>query len=138
MIHELASLIDIPPTLLASGTGYPPATMCGRPLQELLSGQAVDWPREVFVQISESQVGRAIRTKRWKYAVSAPDKKDGLDPASELYVEEHLYDLETDPHERRNLVREPDYAAIRGTLSETMAARMAQAGENVPTIQPAS
>ena len=87
VIHELASLIDIPPTLLASGTGYPPATMCGRPLQELLSGQAVDWPREVFVQISESQVGRAIRTKRWKYAVSAPDKKDGLDPASELYVE---------------------------------------------------
>jgi arylsulfatase A-like enzyme len=103
----------------------------------LVSDDAAGWPQEVFLQISESQVGRAIRTKKWKYAVSAPAKTGGLDPDSELYVEEYLYDLVDDPHERRNLVREPRYAAIRGALSETLVARMAQAGESTPTIDPA-
>ncbi len=35
-------------------------------------GEIAEWLGEVFVQISESQVGRAIRTHRRKYAVDAP------------------------------------------------------------------
>ena len=42
-----------------------------------LCAQPVEWPDDVFIQISEAQVGRALRTKRWKYGVDAPDKQGG-------------------------------------------------------------
>lgn len=135
-ISDLVSLIDLPPTVLAAAGVEPPDTMKGRPLQQVLDGVPEDWPQEVFLQISESQVGRAIRTKRWKYSVYAPDKDGNQDPASDCYVEQYLYDLDVDPHERNNLVADPAYAEIRAQLAGTLKRRMAEAGEAVPTISP--
>ena len=137
VIDELVSLIDLPPTVLSAGGVTPPPTMRGRALQQLVDGTARDWPEEVFLQISESQVGRAIRTERWKYAVYAPDLHGGRDPASDHYVEQYLYDLERDPYERDNLVGDPAYAGLRASLAARLIRRMAQAGEAVPTISPA-
>jgi uncharacterized sulfatase len=134
VVDELVSLIDLPPTLLAAAGVKPPETMRGRPLQPLADGTAGEWRQEVFVQISESQVGRAIRTARWKYGVTAPGKQGGRDPGSDCYVEQYFYDLEADPHERNNLVGEPRYAEVRATLAETLKRRMAEAGEDVPVI----
>jgi arylsulfatase A-like enzyme len=111
--------------------------MRGRPLQQLADGTAKDWPEEVFLQISESQVGRAVRTTRWKYSVVAPGKHGGRDPDSDLYVEEYLYDLDADPHERNNLVADPAYGDVRAELCATLVRRMAEAGESEPTIGPA-
>jgi arylsulfatase A-like enzyme len=136
VIENLVSLIDLPPTIMASGGVEVPDSMRGRPLQELVEGTAKDWPKEVFLQISESHCGRAIRTEKWKYSVRAPGKK-GSDPDSDLYVEDYLYDLESDPHERNNLVSEPEYRAIRAELAEILKRRMAQAGEEEPEIRPA-
>jgi uncharacterized sulfatase len=90
----------------------------------------------VFLQISESQVGRAIRTAKWKYSVSAPGKSGADEPGSETYVEEFLYDLEQDPHERTNLVTAPGLETLRADLAERLAARMVAAGESRPTILP--
>ena len=137
VVKELVSLIDVAPTLLAAGGLERPDSMRGRPLQTLLDGTAKDWPQEVFAQISESQVGRAIRTKRWKYSVRAPGKKGGRDSASDLYVEDFLYDLRNDPHERANLVADPGHAAVRKELAATLKRRMAAAGEKEPRIEPA-
>ena len=109
--------------------------MRGRALQPLVDGTAEDWLDEVFLQISESQCGRAIRTKRWKYSVRAPDKT-GQDPDSDLYVEDFLYDLDADPHERHNLVASAAHADIRAHLAERLKQRMAAVGETVPTIVP--
>jgi uncharacterized sulfatase len=137
VVPELVSLIDLPPTVLAAGGVAPPLSMRGRVLQELVEGTPRDWREEVLIQISESQVGRAIRTRRWKYSVYAPDRNGGREPTSEHYVEQYLYDLEHDPHERSNLVSDPAYAEVRAELAERLARRMAQAGEPVPTISPA-
>jgi len=137
VVRELVSLIDMPPTILAVGGVEGPAPMRGRPLQGLVDGTAKDWPEEVFVQISESHVGRAIRTKQWKYSVRAPGRKGSSDPDSDLYVEDYLYDLQTDPHERNNLVADPAYAEIRSELAERLKRRMVEAGEKEPAIQPA-
>ena len=131
---ELVSLIDIAPTILAAGGVKKPNSMRGRPLQELASGKAKDWPQEVFIQISESQTGRAVRTKKWKYSVSV-ERSGG--PASDLYYEDFLYDLESDPHEHDNLVRDPAYASVRKELAETLKRRMLEAGEKAPEILPA-
>jgi len=135
--EELVSLIDLPPTVLTAA-GVAPTTMHGRPVQPLLDGSAVDWPEEVFVQISESQIGRAIRTARWKYAVRAPGKANRKDGAhADAYAEDFLYDLEEDPHERTNLVRDPAYADRRAGLAKRLKRRMIVAGEQEPEILPA-
>src|SRR5690606_18105909 len=94
-LRELVSLVDLPPTLL-DAAGLPvPETMQGRSLLPLLKGgrEASAWPQEVFVQISEAEVGRAVRTRRWKYAVRAEDADPGGDAGSDVYTESFLYDL---------------------------------------------
>jgi arylsulfatase A-like enzyme len=101
-----------------------------------VSGKTMDWPQDVFLQISESQVGRAIRTKRWKYAVYAPDKSGVKDADSDQYVEQFLYDLDADPHERNNLVADPAYASVRAELAKRLVRRMIEAGEDQPAINP--
>ncbi len=137
VVSDIVSLIDVPPTLLRAGGIAAPVSMQGRPLQETAGGAPADWPEEAFVQISESEVARAIRTKRWKYSVSAPGKDGAIHPASDLYVEEFLYDLDADPHERTNLVVEEALADVRAGLRRRLMRRIIEAGEREPEILPA-
>jgi arylsulfatase A-like enzyme len=137
VVDELVSLIDLPPTILDAAGAPVPGTMRGRPLRQLVDGAATDWPKEVFLQISESQVGRAVRTARWKYSVFAPDRRGWQDADSDVYVEEYLYDLEADPHERNNLVADPACEGVRAELRTALIRRMREAGESEPTIRPA-
>jgi uncharacterized sulfatase len=137
VVTDLVSLIDLPPTVLRAGGVDVPESMRGRPVQQLVDGEASGWPEEVFSQISESHCGRAVRTKRWKYSARAPSElalPDHL--GSPVYVEDFLYDLEADPHERTNLVRDPSYAGERTRLAEILKRRMQEAGEPVPEIRP--
>jgi len=137
VIDNMVSLVDLTPTILKAGGANLPDYLQGRPLQTLADGSAKDWPKEVFVQISESQTGRAIRTKRWKYSVRARNRR-GKSPANDAYVEDFLYDLQADPHERNNLIADPKHAAVRKELAATLTRRMIAAGEKPPTIKPAS
>jgi arylsulfatase A-like enzyme len=73
---------------------------------------------EVFIQISETQIGRAIRTKKWKYSVKAPFRSGFFSWSSKIYREEYLYDLENDPAEHNNLVKDIKYKNIRKELKE--------------------
>ena len=135
VMDEMVSLINLPPSILTAGGVEVPDSMRGQPLQGIIDGTATDWPEDVFLQISESHCGRAIRTQKWKYSVRAPEKK-GSDPDSDLYVEDYLYDLETDSHERNNLVSDPEYRNIRAGLAERLKQRMVEAGEQKPEIKP--
>lgn len=137
VVDDVVSLIDLTPTVLAAAGVKPPKEMRGRPLQGLSNGTAKDWPAEVFVQISEDIIGRAIRTKKWKYSVVAPKPAGPQPPGSDAYTEHFLYDLAKDPHERHNLVRDPAYAAVRAELAVALKRRMVAAGEKEPTIGPA-
>ncbi|MFO7871407.1 MAG: sulfatase-like hydrolase/transferase [Kiritimatiellia bacterium] len=136
---QMTSLIDIPPTILAAGgverggNLTPYSFMKGRPLQDVVEGKTSDWPEEVFLQISESHCGRAIRTRKWKYSVRAPGKS-GQDPSSEVYVEDFLYDLDKDPHEQNNLVNDPGTAPVRKELCAVLKRRMVEGGEKEPRI----
>jgi uncharacterized sulfatase len=135
---RLASLIDIPATILAAAGADVPAHYAGQPLQRAIDptiAHGWDWPDEVFMQISESQCGRAIRTHRWKYSVQDPSR-DGREPGSNCYVEDCLYDLHADPFERNNRVNDPALADVRAALAERLKARIIQAGESKPVILP--
>ncbi len=134
VFDQLTSLVDVPPTILrAAGVDVPPEYQ-GRCLQELVAGEADDWPDDVFVQISESQVGRAVRTQRWKYGVDAPDRDGRNDADALVYEEQYLYDLEADPHEQHNLVGDAAYRAVADELAERLVRRMVAVGEQAPQI----
>ena len=132
--RQLVSLIDLPPTILAAAGIAVPPSMRGRPLQDLFAGGDSHWPDDVFVQISESQCGRAIRTLDWKYSVRAPDTP-GDAISSAVYAEDFLYDLRADPYERNNVVSAPELAGVRKELAETLKRRMQEAGEIEPHIE---
>ena len=136
-LDALVSLIDLPPTLLdAAGIPVPPE-MQGRSILPLVHRNVQDWPEEVFVQISESQVGRAVRTSRWKYSVTAPGKHGGEDAGSETYTEAFLYDLQADPYELVNLVGLESHQKVAEVMRERLLRRMVAAGELEPEITPA-
>jgi arylsulfatase A-like enzyme len=136
-IQKLVSLVDLPPTLLdAAGIAVPPE-MQGRSILPLVNRKPTDWPEEVFVQISEAQLARAVRTQRWKYCVNAPDKEGHTYSCSDSYKEEALYDLMADPYEMCNLIEFESHNEVKSVLRERLLRRMQAAGEAVPRIEPA-
>jgi len=133
-INELVSLIDLSPTLLDCVSIPIPEYMKGKSLQHLLNDNSDEWSKDVFIQISETQVGRAIRTHKWKYSVEAPNKDGILYSKSQIYREAFLYDLENDPHEKQNLINFPEYNGIKKELSARLVQKMIEAGEEPPNI----
>ena len=134
-VEKLVSLVDFPATLL-DACGIPvPKAMQGRSVLPLLRGRQAKWPAEVFVQISEAQVARAVRTQRWKYSVHAPDKQPWKDAGSDCYVEEALYDLYADPYELKNLIGYGSHRRVAERMRKRLLARLKAAGEPVPRIE---
>jgi uncharacterized sulfatase len=137
-VDNLSSLIDIAPTLLACAGIEKPEYMPGIPMQRLSENPDVPTHDEVFIQISESCIGRALRTLDYTYCVEAPITKEDMEeykkrtprddweesplskPSSDVYVERYLYDLKKDPYQHNNLVKDPQYAEIRSTLREKL------------------
>ncbi|HAA77197.1 TPA: arylsulfatase [Candidatus Latescibacteria bacterium] len=133
-VAEMVSLIDLPPTLLDAAGIDVPEIMEGRSILPLIQGEADDWPEEAFIQVSEAQVGRAVRTTRWKYGVDAPEKHGGRDAGSDTYVEQYLYDLQVDPYELTNLINSEVHEIVREVMRERLLKRMREAGEDEPVI----
>ncbi|WP_192582966.1 sulfatase-like hydrolase/transferase [Streptomyces albicerus] len=133
-VPEPVSHVDLPPTLLDAAGIEVPDFMQGRSLLPLLRGEDAHWPQDVLVQISESEVGRALRTDRWKYGVTAPGADAWNDARAETYEDAYLYDLESDPDELTNLVDDPAHASLRQELRERLTQRIVASGEPQPTI----
>lgn len=133
---RLSSLIDLPPTLLSMAGLSVPKDYMGVDLTE----QAAN-PEEkrdcVFMQISESQCGRAIRTDRFKYAVRSASPQGYTQHSAKVYFEDYLYDLEKDPCEKNNLIKSPAYRHVREELKYLLIDQMTAAGEEHPLIFPA-
>ena len=134
-VDEPVSIVDLAPTLL-DAAGLPiPDEMQGRSVLPLLRGERAGWPEEALVQVSESQVGRAVRTRRWKYGVVAPEKDGRKEPDAETYVEDCLYDLLSDPYELNNLVGLTSHKEVSSVMGERLVRRMVEIGEVEPTIE---
>jgi uncharacterized sulfatase len=132
---RLVTHLDLLPTVLAAAGAAPDPTLPGRALQHAVAGEP--WRTEVLVQISESQVGRALRTERFTFAAKAR----GLGPmagfrrsAADTYVASHLYDDEVDPAQRHNLVRDPARADLVEALGVRLADEVARMEGHRPRI----
>ena len=128
------SIVDLAPTLLEAASLPVPDEMQGRSVLPLLRGERERWPEEAFVQISESQVGRAVRTRRWKYGVIAPEGDGRKEPAADRYREEYLYDLRSDPYELNNLAGLVSHREVSRVMGERLVRRMVEIGEKEPII----
>lgn len=143
---RLVTHLDLLPTLVRAAGGEPDDTLDGRALQPHGgAGSAGDsagdgceaepWRDEVLIQISESQIGRALRTTRYTYAAAAPGRnpwRGHLTPSADTYVETHCYDLEADPHQRFDLAGSPSTRTLRATLAK----RLTAAIERVEGVRP--
>lgn len=132
---RLVSLIDLPATLLdIAGIEIPKSYMGKSLVKQLETNEERDC---VFIQISESQCGRAVRTKKYKYSVRTAAPTGYAHHSALVYFEDYLYDLEKDPIEKNNLVKDPNYKQVRKQLKEMLIREMVNAGEKKPVILPA-
>jgi arylsulfatase A-like enzyme len=136
-IRQLVSLVDLPPTLL-DVAGIPvPEQMQGHSMLPLVRNpKDPDWQDDVFIQISESVVARAIRTAHWKYCVIAADADPWHDCDAETYQEAFLYDLDNDPYELHNLVTYTSHQHIAADLRERLLRCIDAVEGKQPTILP--
>jgi arylsulfatase A-like enzyme len=146
-VSELTCEIDIAPTLLASAGVPIPQTMQGRSFLPLLERKIEGWPNEVYVQISESETARALRTPEWTYVVVDRQSPGTRGPSSSRYEEYQMYNLFNDPHQLLNLAGRSDnpelvhyndgrsLSEVAAQLRQRLQARMVEAGEDKAEIE---
>jgi arylsulfatase A-like enzyme len=123
-VDTLFSHVDMAPTLLALAGLQVPSNMQGTDLSRVALGQTQDGPDavllQIFVPFNPDQISRPWRgivTGRYTYARYE----------TEPWV---LFDRERDPAEMRNLVGEPEHAALQKELDDRLAALMQKDGDS--------
>lgn len=124
---KLVSLIDLPPTMLMSGNINIPENYQGTAIQSKPESYCA------FVQISESQCGRAIRTKDYTYSVSCAKF---LSSHSKIYFEDYLYDNNKDKAQKYNLIKSKEYDEIRKALKTHLLNQIEKIEGKRPIILP--
>ena len=102
---QLVLSVDIAPTLLELAGVAIPRGLHGRSLVPLLREDVGTWRESILAEYFNEPNYRipgwqAVRTKRWKYI-----------HYTELEGMDELYDLQDDPHELKNLIKDPGVGA---------------------------
>ena len=106
-VDALALNIDVAPTLLEIAGAEPLEGVQGRSFVPLLRGEQAPWRESFLAEYFLEKVAprapawQAVRTARWKF-IRYPEL-NGMD---------ELYDLQSDPHEMRNLIADPAHRQI--------------------------
>lgn len=133
-VKELVSTESIPKTILSLAGVHVGKAMIGEELQQLLGGAPEGRENQVFAQISESRVGRCIRTPEYLYSVYAPDADGFKVPAADKYADDFLYDMKKDPYQLHNLIQDPAYAQQKQELRKRLLDWIEQAEGYRPEI----
>jgi N-acetylglucosamine-6-sulfatase len=105
VVDQVVANIDIAPTLLEAGGIAKPEHMDGDSFLGLVQGDTVEWRTSLLYEYfwewnyPHTPTTHALRDQRYKYI-----RYHGV------WDLEELYDLQTDPHEQRNLIFRPEQA----------------------------
>jgi arylsulfatase A-like enzyme len=130
--HQLASLIDLVPTILDLAQAPTDETLAGQsliPHVDAHRSRAVSQgdDRAVFAEWLQSgklvSPIRTIVTDRYKYSI---------------YLEygHELYDLQLDPHELKNLANDSTHAKVREDLDRRLRAQIQRTGDPFFSLRP--
>jgi len=115
VVRAPVSQIDYMPTLL-DYMGLPvPEGIHGRSMRLLIEGRNTEWRDYAFCQ--RGAKSRMIRTERYKYVFSRTPQVVAL------------YDLREDPHEDRNIARDPTHAATIRMMHDRLREVMERDGD---------
>ena len=115
-VKELVSTESIPKTILSLAGVEVGDAMIGEKLLDVVQKKDNNRVEQVFAQISESRIGRVIRTPDYLYGVYAPGINGGEKGASDFYADDYLYDLKEDPWQLNNVAANPAYQAAKEDL----------------------
>jgi N-acetylglucosamine-6-sulfatase len=133
-VAQMVQNIDIAPTLLeAAGVQLPKAPgMDGRSFLSLLRGESVKWRDHILYEyywewnFPATPTVFAIRTERFKYIFYQG-----------VWDYDGFYDLQTDPHERHNLIDVPAYSEqIEAMKKQLFDELEASGGLDIPVRRP--
>jgi N-acetylglucosamine-6-sulfatase len=134
-VTQMVQNIDIAPTLLAAaGVPVPKsAKMDGRSFLPLLCGESIPWRDHILYEyhwewnFPATPTLFAIRTDRYKYVYYYG-----------VWDYDGFYDLQTDPHERHNLINVPVYQPqIEAMKKQLFDELEASGGLDIPVRRPA-
>jgi len=91
-----------------------------------------DWRDEVYIEVSESLTGRALRTPQWTYAVAIRSRA----ASSPRYNEYLLYDRYADPYQHVNLAGRTEVREISQSLRARLVERIVESGGPKAVIEP--
>ncbi len=132
--NGLTSLIDLPATILDIANIAIPSHFRGNSLFDYTSGKAKR--DSVYVEISESQLGRAIVTEKYTYSVRKPFSLGLFHGKSKLYIEDKLYDNQLDKGQKTNLIKNKSYKNIKKELRKQLLAEIAKVNGHGTIIIP--
>jgi Arylsulfatase A and related enzymes len=134
-VNRMTLNLDMAQTVLAAmEVAQPDGTpeMSGRSLLPMLLGQAqADWRKHLLYEyhwewnFPATPTTLAIRTDRYKYIYYHG-----------IWDKNGLYDLQTDPHERHNLIRVPAFAELADKLKNQLFTELGEMGGLTMPIRP--
>lgn len=124
-VEELVSSVDFAPSVLDMAQAPIGGHIQGRSFVPTFSGAQKDWRDAVLIEFYTYENPfpwlvdmdyRAIRTERYKYIhwIQHPDEAE-------------LYDLETDPFEKKNLIDDPSAAKVRSEMRQILSREVLRA-----------
>jgi N-acetylglucosamine-6-sulfatase len=130
-VPQLLANIDIAPTILEAAGLAPPDSLDGRSFLPLLQGRSLPWRDKLLYEyywewnFPMTPTIHAIRTDRYKY----------IRPYG-LWDVEELYDLQSDPNEIVNLIREEKHQTVAKDLKQQMFQMLKDtAGMTIPLFE---
>lgn len=139
VIHEMISNIDLLPTILEIVGCKPPRQIEGRSFYPLINNLYGRFRNEIYTEKTYHEIYdpiRSIRTEKYKYIRNfesldtlyqlpldiqrSPSGKYIHETIKKPREEEELYDLENDPNEQTNLIKDQAYAEILTELRQKL------------------
>lgn len=119
-IDELVSLESVAKTIAKLLGQDDTSNYLGEDLLAFDSSAECDANKALYYRISESRVGRAIRTKDAIYSVVAPDLNGTENFSHDHYIDDYMYDLNNDIVECNNLIMSYFFKDIKNSLRERL------------------